>query len=392
MTHLTINNVSKQYGNSFAVQNFNLDIKKGEFVSFLGPSGCGKTTTLRMVAGFEIPTAGNIILDDEDITYKAPNQRNVGMVFQAYALFPNMTVSQNIGFGLRIHQEKQSAINERVNEMLSLIHLESHADKYPYQLSGGQQQRVSLARALAIRPKVLLLDEPLSALDAKIRISLRSEIRAIQKKLGITAIFVTHDQEEALSLADRIAVMNAGHLEQLDVPSQIYAHPRTLFVADFIGVMNIFSTRRDGNLLRIGRYALHAPTVLNGGDKLNIAVRPEDLLVVQPDQVTDPSLLWQGTIDQSIDLGHYRKVLVVVPGLFPDGTADVSRRVKMYTQKSSGDKEGDQVWLYPARYLVYADNAEPIEVHNQPLRTSNESRGDNQNQSILSSGEKDNLD
>ena len=199
MSYLSLENVTKQFGDVVVVDKFNLGIEKGEFVSFLGPSGCGKTTTLRMVAGFELPTSGRITLDGVDITDKAPNQRNVGMIFQAYALFPNMTVAQNIGFGLRIRKMNSTDVHARVDEMLSLVNLEKHANKYPYQLSGGQQQRVSLARALAIRPEVLLLDEPLSALDAKIRVSLRQEIRAIQRRLGITAIFVTHDQEEALS-------------------------------------------------------------------------------------------------------------------------------------------------------------------------------------------------
>ncbi len=185
MAYLTLSNISKQFAGTYAVQDFNLDIEKGEFVSFLGPSGCGKTTTLRMVAGFENPTTGTIKLGGKDITNKAPNQRNVGMVFQAYALFPNMTVAQNIGFGLRVRKTSESDVKDRVKEMVSLVNLEKHADKYPFQLSGGQQQRVSLARALAISPDVLLLDEPLSALDAKIRVSLRAQIRDIQKRLGM---------------------------------------------------------------------------------------------------------------------------------------------------------------------------------------------------------------
>ncbi len=238
MTHLALTNISKQFSNNMVVQDFNLDVEKGEFVSFLGPSGCGKTTTLRMIAGFEIPSTGKVTLDDEDITNKAPNQRNVGMVFQAYALFPNMTVAQNIGFGLRIRKEKNEAISERVTEMLALIHLEQKGASYPYQLSGGQQQRVALARALAIHPQVLLLDEPLSALDAKIRVSLRAEIRAIQRKLGITTIYVTHDQEEALSISDRIVVMYDGKIEQVGSPFEIYNFPTTAFVAGFVGTLN----------------------------------------------------------------------------------------------------------------------------------------------------------
>lgn len=243
MAYLTLSNISKVYGAgkdaTLAVKDFNLDVDKGEFISFLGPSGCGKTTTLRMVAGFEIPTTGTIVLGDTDITNMSPNQRNVGMVFQSYALFPNMTVSQNIGFGLQVRKEAKSAIGKRVEEMLDLIQLKQYSDRYPYQLSGGQQQRVALARALAIRPKVLLLDEPLSALDAKIRVDLRQEIRRIQQRLGITTIYVTHDQEEALSISDRIVVMSHGLMEQTGTPFDIYNYPSTNFVAQFVGQINL---------------------------------------------------------------------------------------------------------------------------------------------------------
>src|SRR4026207_2287760 len=282
MAYLTLSNISKQFADSYAVQDFNLDIDKGEFVSFLGPSGCGKTTTLRMVAGFEIPTSGNITLDGADITNKAPNQRHVGMVFQSYALFPNMTVSQNIGFGLRVRKEKESDVKDRVKEMISLINLEKHADKYPFQLSGGQQQRVSLARALAIRPEVLLLDEPLSALDAKIRVSLRAEIRAIQRRLGITAIFVTHDQEEALSISDRIVVMNVGVMEQVGTPFEIYNFPKTQFVANFVGSLNNAEAEvvdPAGSILSMdGVHFKTADTEMatrRKGDKVRNSIRPE---------------------------------------------------------------------------------------------------------------------
>lgn len=281
MAYLSLKNVTKQYGNAIVVDNFNLEIEKGEFVSFLGPSGCGKTTTLRMVAGFEDPTHGKITLGGVDITGKAPNQRNVGMIFQAYALFPNLTVAQNISFGLRIRRESQSEIRNRVQEMLELVHLEQHADKYPYQLSGGQQQRVSLARALAVRPEVLLLDEPLSALDAKIRLVLRAEIRAIQKRLGITAIFVTHDQEEALSISDRIVVMNAGKIEQIGTPFQIYNFPETAFVAGFVGTLNTGTAEvidpAEGllNLDGVQLTTSHAPDHSRKGDEVRIAIRPE---------------------------------------------------------------------------------------------------------------------
>jgi len=281
MAYLTLSNVSKQFADSYAVQDFNLDVEKGEFVSFLGPSGCGKTTTLRMIAGFEIPTSGTITLGGRDITNNPPNQRNVGMVFQAYALFPNMNVTQNIGFGLRVRREKEAAIKERVQEMISLINLEKHANKYPYQLSGGQQQRVSLARALAISPDVLLLDEPLSALDAKIRVNLRAQIREIQRRLGITAIFVTHDQEEALSISDRIVVMNSGVIEQVGTPFQIYNFPETEFVANFVGSLNTAVaeiTDPANGLLRMDGVQLVSAAKMDGlekGDEVRIAIRPE---------------------------------------------------------------------------------------------------------------------
>ncbi|MBI5963904.1 MAG: ABC transporter ATP-binding protein [Chloroflexi bacterium] len=281
MTHLALKNVSKHFGDFTAVSDFNLDVKKGEFVSFLGPSGCGKTTTLRMIAGFEIPSSGSISIDGADITNKAPSQRNVGMVFQSYALFPNMTVAQNIGFGLRIRKEKEADVAERVKEMLSIIHLENKADSYPYQLSGGQMQRVALARALAIRPEVLLLDEPLSALDAKIRISLRAEIRSIQQKLGITAIYVTHDQEEALSLSDRIVVMRDGEMDQVGTPFQIYNFPTTVFVANFVGTLNNASAEVvDPAKGVISIDGVHFESAVDlkdrkKGDKVRVAIRPE---------------------------------------------------------------------------------------------------------------------
>jgi putative spermidine/putrescine transport system ATP-binding protein len=270
MAYLTLTNISKQFGDSYAVRDFNLDVGKGEFVSFLGPSGCGKTTTLRMVAGFETPTNGTITLDGADITDKAPNQRNMGMIFQSYALFPNMTVAQNIGFGLRVRKSGKSDVNDRVREMVDLVNLGPHVNKYPFQLSGGQQQRVALARALAIHPNVLLLDEPLSALDAKIRLTLRAQIRDIQKRLGITAIFVTHDQEEALSISDRIVVMYEGNVEQVGTPFEIYNFPQTPFVANFVGSLNTAAAEvidPDKGLLSVDG--------CRKGDKVRIAIRPE---------------------------------------------------------------------------------------------------------------------
>jgi len=286
MTFLQINNVSKSFGATDAVRDFNLVIEKGELVSFLGPSGCGKTTTLRMVAGFEVPSGGSIVINDEDITNTPPNQRDVGMVFQSYALFPNMTVFGNIGFGLKVAKKSPDEIKQRVAEMLDLINMADYGGRYPYQLSGGQQQRVALARALALRPEVLLLDEPLSALDAKIRVSLRSEIRSIQHKLGITAIYVTHDQEEALSISDRVVVMYDGKIEQVGTPFEIYNFPQTAFVANFVGTLNAVEAEvidPKSNILRIDGIQLQAAEGLERkqtGERVMVAIRPERFSIV----------------------------------------------------------------------------------------------------------------
>jgi putative spermidine/putrescine transport system ATP-binding protein len=284
MSFLTLTGVQKAFpGGVVAVEDFNLDAVKGEFVSFLGPSGCGKTTTLRMIGGFEKPTAGTIVVDDKDITYRPPNQRNVGMVFQSYALFPNMSVADNIGFGLKVRKRPKATIDKRVGELVELMHLEGRADRYPWQLSGGQQQRVALARALAIEPQVLLLDEPLSALDAKIRIVLRKEIRAIQRQLGITTVYVTHDQEEALSLSDRVVVMSEGRIEQIGTPSQIYNFPSTSFVASFVGTLNLVNAgvvdAGTGRLSLDGQEVRTSKPIAEGatGEMVTLAVRPEGI-------------------------------------------------------------------------------------------------------------------
>jgi putative spermidine/putrescine transport system ATP-binding protein len=248
MSFLDISHLEKSFGANRVVKDFTLGIEKGEFISLLGPSGCGKTTVLRMVAGFETPSSGAIRIGGTDMVGRRPNQRNIGMVFQAYALFPNLTVAENVGFGLKIKGVPRDQINARVTEMLSLIGLPDKGSYYPFQLSGGQQQRVALARALAPKPQVLLLDEPLSALDAKVRVSLRTEIRAIQRELGITTIFVTHDQEEALSISDRIVVMNGGIADQVGTPFEIYNRPTTRFVANFVGQLNVFRADADGRI------------------------------------------------------------------------------------------------------------------------------------------------
>jgi putative spermidine/putrescine transport system ATP-binding protein len=288
MAFLAIDDLHKTFGSNTALHRFDMQIERGEFITFLGPSGCGKTTVLRMIAGFETPTRGTIRIDGRDVTHLRTRQRNVGMVFQSYALFPNMTVADNIGFGLRVARRPQPEIRKRVAEMLELIKLSALGERYPWQLSGGQQQRVALARALASKPQVLLLDEPLSALDAKIRISLRQDIRALQRELGITSIFVTHDQEEALSISDRIAVMNEGRIEQIGTPLEIYNYPRTRFVASFVGTLNILS----GKVVdpASGRMAVDGQPLTttrplaasDAGKERLLALRPEAIVLEAP--------------------------------------------------------------------------------------------------------------
>ncbi|MGY5775551.1 ABC transporter ATP-binding protein [Rhizobium sp. LEGMi135b] len=281
MAFLELTHIKKSFGDIHVVHDFNMQIEKGEFISFLGPSGCGKTTVLRMIAGFETPTAGSLTINGKDQRALKPNQRNIGMVFQAYALFPNMTVHDNVAFGLKVAGMAKPDIDKRVKEMLALIKLDHLAGRYPYQMSGGQQQRVALARAIAVKPQVLLLDEPLSALDAKIRVSLREEIRAIQQQLGITTVFVTHDQEEALSISDRIVVMNAGRADQIGTPFEIYNTPATRFVASFVGTLNLIEGKvvdPDSNRIMIGDQGVtlkQSVTTYKPGDTVSLALRPE---------------------------------------------------------------------------------------------------------------------
>jgi putative spermidine/putrescine transport system ATP-binding protein len=289
MSFLEIRHLEKAFGPLHVVKDFNLGIEKGEFVSLLGPSGCGKTTVLRMVAGFETPTAGAILVEGKDIVALPASRRKIGMVFQAYALFPNLTVAQNVAFGLKVAGVASGERDARVAEMLKLIGLPDLGGRYPFQLSGGQQQRVALARALAVRPRVLLLDEPLSALDAKIRVSLREEIRDIQRELGITTIFVTHDQEEALSMSDRVVVMNGGIAEQVGVPHEVYNRPTTRFVANFVGTLNNFTATvedAEKSIVSLSGVKFKLPSPIAGkkaGEEIAVALRPESAHLGQGD-------------------------------------------------------------------------------------------------------------
>ncbi|MDT8855580.1 ABC transporter ATP-binding protein [Paracoccaceae bacterium Fryx2] len=313
MAFLDISHLEKSFGPTRVVKDFSLAIEKGEFVSLLGPSGCGKTTVLRMVAGFETPSQGSIHIEGRDVVGLRPNQRKIGMVFQAYALFPNLTVAQNVGFGLKVAGVARAESDARVAEMLGLIGLSELGARYPFQLSGGQQQRVALARALAVKPRVLLLDEPLSALDAKIRVSLRAEIRAIQQKLGITTIFVTHDQEEALSMSDRIVVMNGGMAEQVGAPFEIYNHPRTRFVASFVGTLNQIDaevTAPATGELRIAGVAASLGRPIPAG-RAALALRPEALRLGREE---GREVVLAGTIAEVAFMGSVIRVRVDVAG------------------------------------------------------------------------------
>ncbi|WP_331773430.1 ABC transporter ATP-binding protein (plasmid) [Embleya sp. NBC_00888] len=270
--------LKRSFGTVRALAGLDLTVGRGELLALLGPSGCGKTTALRVVAGFEHPDEGEVLVDGEDITRVPAHRRDAGMVFQSYSLFPHLSALDNIAFGLRMRGVGRAERRARAGELLDLIGLPDRADRYPHQLSGGQQQRIALARALALRPRVLLLDEPLSALDARVRSTLRDEIRRLQQELGITTLFVTHDQEEALSLADRVAVMNAGRLEQCAPPAELYARPATAFVAEFVGVMSRVPAHADGAVVRVLGRTLPIDGDGVHGD-VDVLLRPESIEV-----------------------------------------------------------------------------------------------------------------
>ncbi len=278
--YLSINNLWKSFGNFTALEDVSLKILEGEFVCFLGPSGCGKTTLLRAIAGLDLQSSGSLVQGGVDISKLPASERDYGIVFQSYALFPNLTVEKNIAFGLENTGRTKTEINNRVSQLLQLIGLSDQGPKYPAQLSGGQQQRVALARAIASGPGLLLLDEPLSALDAKVRVYLRHEIKSLQQKLGVTTVMVTHDQEEALSMADRIVVMNEGRVEQIGTPNEVYCKPKTLFVAGFIGEMTQLKGVSNGKCsVKIGETLLiTAAHGFEKGSKLFVTFRPEDVV------------------------------------------------------------------------------------------------------------------
>jgi putative spermidine/putrescine transport system ATP-binding protein len=341
---IRLEGLTRRYGSVVALDELDLDIAGGEFLALLGPSGCGKTTALRAIAGFDRPDAGRVLLDGRDITDVPANKRDMGMVFQAYSLFPNLTVAQNVAFGLRVRRRPPAEQTRRAGELLELVGLADRGNRYPHQLSGGQQQRVALARALAVSPQVLLLDEPLSALDAQVRVQLREEIRRIQLELGITTVFVTHDQAEALSVADRVGVLRDGRLEQVASPDDLYERPATAFVAEFVGTMNrLPAALSDGGVQLLGTRRPVSGAVPPSGAVVAL-VRPESLLLA-----ADPA--GTGRIVTRTFSGASTRVLVALP----DG---VEVRVDVASAVSGELTPGTAVSVTPAERPVLAVPAE----------------------------------
>jgi putative spermidine/putrescine transport system ATP-binding protein len=342
---VALTDLSRSFGAVRALSGLSLEIAPGELVALLGPSGCGKTTALRILAGFEAADTGSVTVDGKDISRIPAAKRDMGMVFQSYSLFPNMTALDNVGFGLRMRKQRGSERGRRAAELLDMVGLTDQAKKYPHQMSGGQQQRVALARALAIEPRVLLLDEPLSALDAKVRLQLREQIRALQQRLGTTTLFVTHDQEEALSMADRVGVMKDGKLEQVAEPSKLYDQPATAFVAEFVGTMNRIPGELQGSndVSALGVVVpVHGETASGLSGDVDVLVRPEGLeIVVQADG--------NGIVSHKTFLGSVTRVSVLLSG-------DVSVKVDQPSTVAAAMSPGTSVQVsLPAVPVIVAE-------------------------------------
>jgi ABC-type Fe3+/spermidine/putrescine transport system ATPase subunit len=359
MQNVSINGLAKRFQDVVAVDHIFLQVDRGEMVTLLGPSGCGKTTTLNMIAGFETPNAGEIYVGDRLISshetgvFLPPHRRNLGMVFQSYGLWPHMTVADNVGYGLKLRGVRGNAAVERVREALRLVRLEDYAERFPSQLSGGQQQRVSFARAIVYRPDILLLDEPLSNLDAALREEMRLELKELQEQTGITTIFVTHDQMEAMVMSDRVVVMNRGRIEQIGTPEEIYEHPTTRFVAGFIGVTNFL----EGRLVESGNNATRVdvdglmvtcaePAPAAAGEAVTLSVRPHDWRVSDTPPAEAPANLFASTVEKVVYMGGAREFWAHRQG----------RRYRIHSHAGVEVKHGDTLyhWVEPERIRLVA--------------------------------------
>lgn len=348
MVALALRDLTRRFGATRAVDGVNLEVETGEFICLLGPSGCGKSTALRMIAGFDTPDGGDILIDGRSALDVPPNRRATSMVFQSHALWSHMTVAGNVIFGLKLRRLPREVIARKLSEALALVGLTGLEKRYPSQLSGGQQQRVALARSLVLEPRILLLDEPFSSLDAHLRVRLREELRAIQRRLGLTTVFVTHDQEEAMSLADRIVVMNKGAVEQVAPPGTIYERPASLFAAGFIGTMTMLPARLQNGELVAGALRLPAPDGASAGD-WTLALRPEDLAITA---VRSPASV-PATVENIIDLGATRLLALTLA----DGLS-----LKVQASRRRPDRKGDVVHICITRALAYRDGRDPFEI------------------------------
>lgn len=363
-----IDNVNKKYGDNHVVKDLFLEIKKGEFLTMLGPSGCGKTTTLRMIAGFETPTTGNIYIEGEEIQNNEPYNREVNTVFQNYALFPHMSIYDNLAFGLSVKKVDKAEIKKRVTEILELVQLVGFENRKPDQLSGGQKQRVAIGRALINRPKVLLLDEPLGALDLKLRKQMQFELKRLQKKLGITFVYVTHDQEEALTMSDRIAIMYSGNLEQVGTPKEIYEKPNSKFVADFIGESNIFygvASKKDNDVLEVKLESGSVEAIdaqVKDNEIIYVLVRPENIKLSK-DSVEGFSLV--GKVKEHVYIGNVNKTIIVLP---------TGMEIKMNTTPKVAllpvDSEIYVYWEKEDAVVIKSENQEIFNVIDNPVFTT----------------------
>ena len=352
---LILENLSKHFGSLIAVNNVNLEIEPGEFLCFLGPSGCGKTTILRMITGFEEITSGNIIYNGKIINDIIPQKREFGIVFQSYALFPNMTVSQNIAFGLKMRKMPQKLIDERVAEMLQLLGLTGWEKHFPSQLSGGQQQRVALGRALAIKPSVLLLDEPLSALDAKIRVRLRIVIKKLQEELGITMIYVTHDQEEALALADRVAIMRDGEIRQIGTPWEIYKEPKTSFIAEFVGISNFITAKKKNGKVQFGQLEMVVSNLDDiDSQTLYLAIRPENIELLAED-ISAENYLPSNIVEVEAEIINFLGAIVRVTFTLETEEMIVDISEKEFEKINLRRKDKIKLYFPPEAFHVYSE-------------------------------------